>query len=593
MRFRLLRLRFRRRLQLSGRKADNLSQQAEVGIEKYVLGRIGRFYKIRRFVLGWVALILIAIIGTLGQSYLLSNYYQTLQPVPGGIYNEGVVGTFTTANPIYAVSDVDTTVSHLVFASLFTYNDQNQLIGQLANNYTVNSIGNVYTVHLKPNQVWQDGQPLTSRDVVFTYDLIENPNAESPLFNSWQGINVSAEGPLTIVFNLPSPLASFPEFLTTGILPEHLLSNIPATEMRSATFNTQNPVGSGPFSWQSISVSGNNPTDATEQIVLNPFNNYVYGKPKLQQFVLHAYATQSQLAQAFEAGQLNGAEGLSNVPQTISNMKNIEMHNFLLTAGIYTFFKTSSGILANQAVRSALIQAVNVPAIISKLGYPTHEVNEPLLEGQLGYNPAYRQPGYNIQAAENTLNQAGWVDGPGGIRTKGGQQLSFNLTVSNSSNYVQLANELISYWQKIGVNVNLITEDPSDFNNVLQNHSYQAVLYGISIGTDPDVFVYWDSSQAQANSSTHLNLSEWDNPTADEALEEGRAKLNPLTRVSEYQGLLSAWQQDLPALGLYQPRLLYITNGPVFGLNGNTINNNTDRFNNVQNWEINEAKVTD
>ncbi|MEI9914049.1 MAG: peptide ABC transporter substrate-binding protein [Candidatus Saccharibacteria bacterium] len=594
MRFRLLRLRFRRRLHVEERRAEDLSQQAEVGIEKYVFKRIGRLHKVRRFIAAWAALLLIAIIGTLGQNYLLSDYFQTLRPVPGGIYNEGLVGTFTTANPIYAVNDVDMTVSRLIFAPLFNYDSNNQLAGDLASSYSVNSIGNVYTVHLKPNLTWQDGTPLTSKDVVFTYNLIENPNAQSPLFNSWQGVTVSAQGPSTVVFNLPSTLASFPQFLTGGILPEHLLDTIPASEMRSATFNSQDPVGSGPFSWQAISVSGNDPSNATEQIVLSPFDNFVGGKPKLQQFVLHAYANQSQLRAAFTSGQLNGAEGFSNNPPAqIANMKNVEIHNYLLTAGIYSFFKTSSGILSDPAIRSALVQSVNVPNIISNLSYPTHEVNEPLLEGQLGYNPAYRQPGYNLAAAKNILNQDGWTVGAAGIRYKAGQQLTFSLTASNSSSYIQLANQLISYWKQLGVNVNLVTEDPSDFSNVLQSHDYQAVLYGVSIGVDPDVYVYWDSSQAQANAPSRLNLSEWSNTKADSSLEEGRTRLDPNTRVVAYQDLLSAWQQDSPALGLYQPRLLYVTNGPVFGLNGNTVNSNTDRFNNVQNWEIDEAKVTD
>lgn len=592
MRFRLLRLRFRRKIHLSEKRAEGLSLQAEIGLEKYLLRRIGRLYNVRRFVISWILLVLIAIVATLGQNLLLSNYFQTLKPVDGGIYNEGVIGTFTTANPIYAVSDIDKTISHLIFASLFSYNSQNQLVGELASSYSVNSLGNIYTVHLKPNLTWQDKTPLTSKDVVFTYNLIENPNAESPLANSWQGVNVTSAGPLTVIFNLPNPLASFPYFLTNGILPEHLLANIPATEMRSAVFNVNDPIGSGPFSWQSITVNGTNPSNASEQIVLTPFNNYVLGRPKLDQFVVHAYANKSQLIQAFTAGQLNGIEGLVNVPPAISHMSNVVFNNYLLTAGIYAFFKTSSGLLSDQSVRSALVMAVNVPAIIAKLGYPTHAVNEPLLEGQLGYNPAYRQPSYNLAAADNTLNQDGWKLGANGLRYKNAQPLSFSLTVSNIANYIHLAHQLIRYWRQVGAQVNLLIEDPSDFNNILQSHDYDAVLYGISIGVDPDVYVYWDSSQAQANSLSRLNLSEWDNQTADAALEEGRSHLNPVVRVKDYQDLLSAWQTDLPALGLYQPRLLYITNGPVYGLNANTINSNTGLLNNVQNWQVDEADVT-
>lgn len=592
MRFRWLRLRLRRQLHVSEQKVGDLTEQAEEGIENYLFRRFNHLQKVRRFVITWIILLVIAITATAGQAYLLSSYYQTLKPVPGGIYNEGVIGNFTTANPIYAVSDVDSTVSHLIFASLFTYNSKNQLVGELAQGYSVNSLGTVYTVHLKPNLTWQDGQPLTSKDVVFTYDLIENPNAESPFSSSWQDVKVSAKGPSTVIFTLPDALSSFPENMTNGILPRHILKNIPVSEMRSATFNTNNPIGSGPFKWEDISVSGNSPTNAKVQIALVPFSNFVYGKPKLQEFVIHAYANSSQLKNAFLSGRLNGAEGLVRVPKQIADMGSAQVHNLILTAGIYSFFKVSSGVLADQAVRSALVQSVNVPAIMSKLGYPTHEVNEPLLEGQLGYDPSYREPGYNLAAAQNILNKDGWVTSSNGYRVKNGQQLAFSLTVPSSSGYLTLARELKSYWHKLGVNVSLVIEDSSDFANTLQTHDYQSILYGISIGVDPDVYAYWDSKEASANSPERLNLSEWSNTIADESLSEGRTRLNPTLRAIKYQDLLKVWQQDVPALGLYQPRLLYITNGPLFGLNANTINSNTGRFNNVQNWEIDEAKVT-
>ena len=232
MRFRWLRLRLRRQLHISEQKVGDLTEQAEEGIENYLFRRFGRLYKVRRFVISWIILLMFAIFATAGQTYLLSSYYQTLKPVPGGIYNEGIIGNFTTANPIYAVSDVDSTVSSLIFAPLFTYNSKNQLTGELAKSYSVNLSGTVYTVHLKSHLTWQDGKPLTSKDVVFTYNLIENPEAESPLSNSWLGVKVRAQGPNTVIFTLPDALSSFPENMTNGILPMHLLKNIPAVKIR-------------------------------------------------------------------------------------------------------------------------------------------------------------------------------------------------------------------------------------------------------------------------------------------------------------------------------------------------------------------------
>lgn len=581
-----------RRLSLKLKRQYQKSQsRAEAQIERHIYTRFYRLSKVRRFVMIWVLVLLACIFGVSLQTYIANDYFESLTPTPGGIYNEGVLGTFTTANPIYATNDVDTTLSSLIFAGLFKYNSSNQLVGNLASGFSVNSKGNVYTVTLKPHLTWQDGKPLTSADVVYTVNLIEDPDAQSPLFSDWQGISASAPNPSTVVFTLPDPLASFPRQMTVGILPEHILNSIPADEMRSASFNTLNPIGAGPFKWGSLSVSGDTPQSAEEEIELVPFSAYNGGKPKLDAFIVHAYADQNQLISDFKSGSLNGLEGLTEVPKGLN--KSVEVHNLIFTAGVYVFFKTSDGILANQAARTALIQAVNQSAIISNLGYPTIPVNEPLLKGMLAYNPTYAQPSYNLVAAKQTLSQGGWSQSANGQWQLNGQPLAFTLTISDTPEYTMVANELVNYWKTLGAIVTIQALDSQNFQLALSSHEYQSVLSAIAIGTDPDVFVYWDSSQANITSTDHLNLSEFSSQTADESLEEGRTRIDPALRVIKYQGFLQAWQQASPALGLYQPRLLYLTNGPVYGLNNMVVNVNSDRLDNVANWEINESRVID
>lgn len=583
---------------LSKNKQSNLKKakflpKLEKGLDQYIFDKAFKFGSSLKFILTFSSLFLLIIIGLIIQNFYLSGYYQKLEPVPGGIYNEGILGTFTTANPIFATSDIDTSVSKLIFSGLFKYNSNNQLVGDLASSYSVNSRGDQYTVILKPHLTWQDGVPLTARDVQFTFQTIQDPNSQSPLFSSWQGITISIVGNNKIIFKLPDPLASFPEELTTGILPYHILKSVPASNIRSSLFNTSDPVGSGPFSWQSIAVNGNSPLTAEEQITLKPFSKYVWGKPKLAAFIVNAYADSKELLNSFNSGSLNSIEGLSQIPNKFKNQKSVIIHNLILTAGVYSFFKTTSGVLADKQVRLALVQGANVPAIIQKLGYPTRAVVEPLLQGQLGYNPIYSEPAYDIKAAQVTLTNDGWILAKNGYRYKNNQLLSFNLTLLNNPEYQKVANQLQYQWKQLGVQVNLQVLDQLDMSSVLLSHQYDALLYGIEIGVDPDVFVYWDSQQASIQSQTRLNFSEYSNPTADESLEEGRTRLNPALRTIKYQGFLSAWQSDLPALGLYQPRDLYITRGQLYNLNKNIINTTSGRLDNVANWEINQALVTD
>jgi peptide/nickel transport system substrate-binding protein len=133
----------------------------------------------------------------------------------------------------------------------------------------------------------------------------------------------------------------------------------------------------------------------------------------------------------------------------------------------------------------------------------------------------------------------------------------------------------------------------ADFQTTLEFHTYDALLYGVSIGVDPDVYAYWDSSQADIRSTSRLNFSEYKSATADAALESGRTRLDPNLRTIKYKPFLQAWQTDAPALGLYQPRFLYITRGTVYNLTDHTLNTDADRYNSIAKWEIHTKKITD
>ena len=591
--FRPFQRRFRRSLRKSQEQFEDFSLQAEQGIERNLLRRYERLSLVKRFVIGWIGLFVLLIGCVVWQLLNLGNYYQSIRPVPGGIYSEGLQGTFTTANPLYASNAVDSTVSHLLFAGLFKYDDKNKLVGDLASDYSSDPGGKVYTVHLKPGLTWQDGHSLTSADVVFTYQAIQNPDAQSPLLAGWQGVKLSAPDARTVVFTLPNALASFPDNLTNGIVPAHLLAKVSVSDLRTADFNTQSPVGAGPFKWQAVQVSGGSPSDAQQQIALVPFEHYAGGMPKLQEFVVHAYANPKQLADAFKTGQLTAVAGLDTAPADFKKDKSITTHSLLLTAGTYIFFNNSEGVLNDVKVRQALVQAADPQAVIKQIGYATRPVKEPLLEGQLGYDPTFAQTTGNLAAAKSLLDQDGWTVGAHGIRYKNGQPLGFELSAADNTENRTVIRILQQQWKALGVKLQPLFQAHDDFTASLRDHSsYNAILYGISIGPDPDVFAYWDSSQAGILSPTHLNLSEYKSSVADSGLEGGRTRLDPTLRAVKYKPFLQAWQQDAPALGLYQPRYLYLTHGTVYNLSDHQLNVGTDRLNNVQNWEVRTAKVT-
>lgn len=590
MQFKRLRRRFRRQLKRQQRQVENLSANAEQTLERNFWRRLTHLKTVRRFVAGWIILMALIIGCLVAQFQNLSNYYQKLEPVPGGIYTEGMVGSITNINPMYATNDVDRSLSRLLFAGLLTYNVDGKLAPCLASSYQVAADSKTYTVHLKHGLTWHDGQPITAGDVVFTFNTIKDPDAQSPMLSAWQRITITAPDPYTVQFVLPSALADFPYMLTTGIVPKHLLAAVKPADLRSADFNTISPVGAGPFMWHGLQVSGNNPADSEEQVALLPFSRYALGEPKLNEFILRAYTSADHLRQVFDSGQLSAAAGLSAVP--VDKPANAQIHSLIMSAGTYVFFKTTTGVLADAKVRQALVLASKPNDIIGSLGYMTHPVVSPLLAGQLAFNKTYVQKTGDLTAARLLLQQDGWQPGANGLLTKNNQPLTFNLIATDTPEYHMVADRLQSQWRALGAKVHVQLVTTNDYNSVLANHDYDATLYGIAIGQDPDVYAYWDSSQADVRSNNRLNLSEWNNKTADDALESGRTRLDPQLRTVKYAPFLQAWQQDAPALGLYQPRYLYLTRGTVYGLTTRFIDSSTGRYNGVQNWEIRSARVT-
>src|SRR3990167_8119552 len=312
---------FRRRR----RDVVELGQQADQQIERLLLRRFDRLLTVKRFVLFWVLFFVLLIVVTVIQTRALLPYYQSLQPIAGGAYSEGVVGKFTNANPIYAASAVDRAISRLVFSSLLKYDNNNNLTGDLAAEWSQGPAQTHYSVKLKKAVKWHDGQPLSADDVVFTYQTIKNIQAQSPLYNSWKDINVSKVDETTVSFDLPSALSSFPYTMTNGILPQHLLKQIPAAELRSALFNIE-PVGSGPFKWKFFEALGTPGKNLEQRISLVAYGDYHSGKPKLDGLSVIAFFDEQQAVSAFKKKQINGLSGVEVVPPELAKDKSVQLY---------------------------------------------------------------------------------------------------------------------------------------------------------------------------------------------------------------------------------------------------------------------------
>lgn len=585
--------RIRKRILRHRKDALDLSFAADQQIEKLLLRRLNRLISVRRFVLLWLSLFILMFFSGVMQIRALSPYYQSFKPVSGGIYSEGLVSKFQNANPLYATTQADIALSHLLFAGLFKFDTSNNMTPNLAKDYSVGPSPTHYIVHLKENLTWHDGTPFTADDVVFTYKTIQDIQSQSVLFTSWRDITVQKTDSHTVTFDLPNALSPFPTYLTNGIIPAHILQKVPPSQLRTNSFNT-NPIGMGPFVWKFVEVIAATNSNYQQRITLATFNNYWAGRPKLDGFNLLVFSSEKLLVDAFKKKQINAMSGLDSVPVDLSKDSSVQIYNTPVTSATMAFFNNSHPVLNDQNIRKALVGGVERLSLAGLTGFPTRLIDGPLMHNQLGYSKDLTQLPYNQPEANRLLDQAGWLrNGGQGFRSKNGQTLALNLRTQNTRQYTLVAQYLQSQWSQIGVKVDIQVYEADDLSSqIIAGHDYDILLYAINIGIDPDVFAYWDSSQANLSSQGHLNLSEYKSATVDQALGAGRTRSDPAVRIVKYRAFVTAWIQDAPALGLYQPNYLYITRGPVFNYERKSTNTAGDRFYNVNNWMIRQKRQT-
>ncbi|MBX4200696.1 peptidoglycan-binding protein [Candidatus Parcubacteria bacterium] len=168
------------------------------------------------------------------------------------------------------------------------------------------------------------------------------------------------------------------------------------------------------------------------------------------------------------------------------------------------------------------------------------------------------------------------------------QSLSFTLVTINQPQLVQTANILKAYWQSVGVSVTINAASISELKTIIKNRSYDALLYGETLGMEPDIYPFWYSSQ---KIDPGLNLSEYENKDADKLLKDARQAVDENQKTAALEKLQQMILADAPALFLYNPDYLYWIHDTVNRIDTTKIADPAKRFSNVTNWFLNTKRV--
>ncbi|MBZ9577435.1 peptidoglycan-binding protein [Patescibacteria group bacterium] len=342
-------------------------------------------------------------------TFLLINLYfknTEIAPARGGTHTEGVIGQPRFINPVYANSDVDRDLVQLIFSGLMKYDENLQIVPDLAKGYPeIEEDGKVYKFYLKENLFWQDKTPLTADDIIFTVKTIQNPDFKSPLQANWVGVEIEKINDLGVKFTLRKPYSAFLENCTLKILPKHIWENVSPENFAFESSNLK-PIGSGLYKLKKIKQNSNWIKSLT--LVANSLHSGK--KPYISKIKFVFFDNEEELIKTAEQGKIKGL--------SLSSLANIggNWRTYLLSLPRYfaVFFnQEKSKVLAEKEVRLALNYGVNKKEIGQKI------VQSPILPEIYGLDAPSEIYEFDIEKAKNILEEAGFKDeNQDGLREK-------------------------------------------------------------------------------------------------------------------------------------------------------------------------------
>jgi len=573
---------YRARFRVSG------SKRKRVALRKiFYLPRVSTKQEMRLLVL------LGAIVIVTGITLVSHLYVRMTIPIPtvGGLYTEGMLGDPHTINPIYVSRDTDRDISRLIFSGLLAYNENGVIQPDLAEKFEISPDGKTYTVTLKKDIVWHDGEPITVDDVIFTIHTIQNSQFRSPLRSDWQGVSVEKVDDSTIRFSLRAPYGPFVENLTVGIIPQHVWQNVSPEQAPLHEANLR-PVGSGPYQFDQLKQNKDG-SISWYQIIRN--DHYHRSGPYIQKIVFQFFKTEDDMFSAWRRGLIDGYGGVSPLHTTEINPEKSLLLSVSMPRVFGIFFNPKrASALEDINIRQAITYAVNRNEIAQN-----QRQNKAIpAEGPLPWlgvanaTPIYS---HDPDKARALLKKSGWKDSNGdGIldkveKKKVGNKtmtvtlpLRFTLITSDWPDLLQTAAILQRQLKEVGIDLVIEKKSYQELEStVIRPRNFDMLLFGQVYGYEADPFAFWHSSQVK---DPGLNITFFSDKKVDALLEDIRKTSDTRIRNSDYRQFSDIIIKSLPAVFLFSQDYLYILPTDIQGVSPAKISLPSDRFNEINTW---------
>lgn len=513
----------------------------------------------------------------------------TETPARGGTLVEGVVGLPRFINPLLAVTQTGEDLSRLVYSGLLKKDPGGEYVPDLAESFTVSEDGKIYTVTLRDNIYFHDGNALTADDVLFTIERARDPLLKSPVRANWDGVTITKINDRLIEFALRESYSWFTESLTIGILPSHIWSEVSIDEFSYSSFNIE-PIGSGPYKVKKIKSSSGGIPASYE---LTSFKEYVGGEPYISRIIMRFYTNEEKLIEAYNRGDIESIGGISPERAYELVSKEIPVKKSALPRIFGVFFnQNQNALFTDGALKHALDVATPrtqiIDSILQGFGTPITSPVDVLIKRERQEEATNR-----ITNAISILEEDGWELNDDGIRIKkvgdAERTLSFSISTSDAPDLKAIANILSDEWRKIGADVEVKIFETGDLNqNIIRPRNFDALLFGQIVSRQADLYAFWHSSQ---KNDPGLNIAQYTSTTADKALEDLRVTLDKERQKILFETFVEELESDAPAIFIFSPEFLYTMPRKVKGASSFATSKPSDRFAGIESWYIETDKV--
>ena len=435
----------------------------------------------------------------------------------------------------------------LVFDRLFVIDEDGSYLPHLAvevptlANGGISEDGRRYTIRLRDGLTWQDGEPLTSADVVYTWQVITDPDLPIPTRTVWQDIErIETPDPQTAVIVFAEPNVTFlgaASFAGAYVLPRHALEG---TDLNTTGFH-RSPIGSGPFrlvEWQ-----------AGNFLRFERHDAYWGGPAALEAVVIRIVPGSEAQRAILERGEADLVLqlALTELP-FLARLDAFEARQVPTFTNWQIWLNNDDAVVGERAVRRALAHALDRELIAEALlGGLTEAHDATLPPNHWAHNPDVRGYAFDPEEAERLLDEALWTrPSAGAIRTRDGQPLRVELiNIAGQADRVQVIQAIQAFWRDVGVETVIRDIDPASFPPTLGAGDFQAA-YG-SFG---------EQQEPTWNLWLGTNWQRYDNPEAFALLAGYGSIIDQEERrrvAGEFQAIVA---EDLPIIPIAARPLL-------------------------------------